>query len=175
MPSPNIDLPTAIALSADPQFVAMKESSGNIAQLADTINQTPLKVFSGDDTLILTTLLLGGHGAIATAAHIRPDLYVHLFNMVRAGQAEQSRAVFNHMLPLIRLLFSEPNPAPLKAVLAMQGRVQEELRLPMTTVSKTCKAKLAVALGQVMALPFWPVTSGRTFPEAEEWSESRER
>jgi 4-hydroxy-tetrahydrodipicolinate synthase len=178
----NIDLSTVIALSADPQFVAMKESSGNIAQLEDTINQTPLKVLSGDDTLILTTLCFGGHGAIAAAAHIRPDLYVHMYKLVRAGQLEQARAVFNRLLPLIRLLFSEPNPAPVKAVLALQGRVREELRLPMNSVSKTCKAKLAVALGQVMAIPpVWPITSSRSFPElrafyeSEQFSESGER
>jgi 4-hydroxy-tetrahydrodipicolinate synthase len=157
----NIDLSTVIALAGDPQFVAIKESSGNIAQLADIINQTPLKVFSGDDTLILTTLCFGGHGAISAAAHIRPDLYVHLYNLVRTGRLEQTRAVFNQLLPLIRLLFSEPNPAPIKAVLAMQGRICEELRLPMTAVSQTCRIKLAAALEQVMAIPALSGTSGQ--------------
>ncbi len=173
----HIELSSAIALSADPQFVAVKESSGNIAQLEEVIHQTPLKALSGDDTLIL-----GGYGVISAAAHIRPDLYVHLYQLIRAGQLEQARAVFKRMLPLIRLLFSEPNPAPIKAVLALQGRVREELRLPLSAVSKICKAKLAVALGQVMAIPpVWPVTSIRAFPESrafyesEEFSESGER
>lgn len=170
----NIDLPTVLALAADPQFVAIKESSGNIVQLKETIDRTPLKVFSGDDTLILTTLSLGGHGAISAAAHIRPDLYVHLYKLMHAGHPEQARAVFDRLLPLIRLLFSEPNPAPVKAALALQGRVREELRLPMTAVSEICKENLAAALEQVMAIPIYPATSGRTLPEPGEFSELEE-
>jgi len=149
----NIDLATAIALSANAQFVGIKESSGNLAQLAELIGKTPYKVLSGDDAQILTTLSFGGHGAISAAAHIRPDLYVHLYNLVRTGQMEQTRAVFVQLLPMIKLLFSEPNPAPVKAVLAMQGRVHEELRLPMTPVTKTCRLQLEAALGKVMSIP----------------------
>lgn len=162
----NIDLATAIALSDDPKFVAIKESSGNVAQLADFIGQTPLNVFSGDDTQILTALCFGGHGAISASAHIRPDLYLHLYNLVRTGQLEKTRAVFNQLLQLIRLLFSEPNPAPITAVLAMQGRMREELRLPMTPASKTCREKLAVALEQVMAIRVLPIASGNAPSES---------
>jgi 4-hydroxy-tetrahydrodipicolinate synthase len=155
----NIEQATAMALAADPNFVAIKQCGGNISRITDLLNQTSLKVFCGDDALIFTTLCLGGHGAISAAAHIRPDLYVRLFDLVRAGKIEQARTTFNALLPLIQHLFSEPNPGPVKAALALQGRIHEELRLPMTPISQAGKDKLASLLEQVMALPTWPILS----------------
>lgn len=149
----DIETETIMSLSADPHFVAIKNCGGNLSQLTDLINTTSLKVLCGDDALLFPTLCLGGHGAISAAAHIRPDLYVDIFDLVRSGKVKQARAVFNAMLPLIRILFSEPNPGPLKAALAMQGRIREELRLPMTPISRTGREKLASVMEQVMTLP----------------------
>lgn len=145
----NIELSTLITLSSDPRFVAIKESSSNIHQTVDCINQTQLQVLSGDDSLMLHTLCAGGIGAISAAAHIRPDLYVDIYNLVRSGNYEQAREIFNKLLPLIRLLFLEPNPGPLKAILASQGHIDESLRLPMTPVSAGYKEKLLIALAQI--------------------------
>ncbi|RJG07408.1 4-hydroxy-tetrahydrodipicolinate synthase [Noviherbaspirillum cavernae] len=149
----NIDAATALSLSADPRFAAIKECGGNMPQLAALINHTPLKVLCGDDALILVTLCLGGHGAITAAAHIRPDLFVRLFDLVRSNRIGQARTLFKAMLPLIQLLFSEPNPGPVKAALAMQGWIGDELRLPMTPMSADGKKALAIALERMMALP----------------------
>jgi 4-hydroxy-tetrahydrodipicolinate synthase len=142
-------------LAARPQFAAVKEAAGSIAQLTDLIEQTPLSVLCGDDTLLFASLCAGGHGAISAAAHVRPDLYIELFDLVRAQRLDQARALFRRLLPMIRLLFSEPNPAPLKAVLQMQGLIREELRLPMTPVSSSCRQQLAAALESLMALPVY--------------------
>ncbi|MES2106135.1 MAG: 4-hydroxy-tetrahydrodipicolinate synthase [Pseudomonadota bacterium] len=142
----NIDVGTVIALEQHANVVAIKECGGNLAQMAELINHTRLKVLCGDDALLFHSLCLGGHGAISAAAHIRPDLFVQLFELVRNGELASARTLFNHLLPLIQLLFSESNPAPVKAALAMQGRLQEELRLPMTPMSKTRRASLAHAL-----------------------------
>lgn len=155
----NIEQATIMALSVNPNFVAIKRCGGNLSKMTDIINNTLLRVLCGDDALIFATLCLGGHGAISAAAHIRPDLYVQIFDLVRAGKIEQARAVFNALLPLIRLLFTEPNPGPVKAALALQRRIREELRLPMTPISQIGKEKLASTLEQVMALPTWPTQS----------------
>jgi 4-hydroxy-tetrahydrodipicolinate synthase len=155
----NMEQATVMALAADPNFVAIKQCGGNISRIADLLNQTSLKVLCGDDALIFATLCLGGHGAISAAAHIRPDLYVRIFDLVRAGKIEQARATFNALLPLIQHLFSEPNPGPVKAALALQGRIHGELRLPMMAISQTGKDKLAAILERVMALPTWPTLS----------------
>jgi 4-hydroxy-tetrahydrodipicolinate synthase len=139
----NIELATVQELACNPRFVAIKECGSNINQLIDFINETPLAVFGGEDALILPTLCLGGRGAIAAAAHIRPDLFVALYDQVSAGNLAEARAIFQRLLPLIRVLFSEPNPGPVKAALAREGWLKDELRLPMTTVSVECKNRIA--------------------------------
>ena len=159
----NITTETVIALAADPQFVAIKESSGNVAQLAEIINSKSLKVLSGDDALFLTTLALCGHGAISAAAHIRPDLFVRIYELMKLGEAEQATTIFNALLPLIHILFSEPNPGPIKAALAMQGKIQQNLRLPMTPMSISGQEQLAGVLEDVMALPTYADRSNTTW------------
>lgn len=146
----NIDAATIAALAQDERFTAVKESSGQLSQVKEILDSTRLQLLSGDDALLLSTLMLGGHGAISAAAHIRPDLFVHLYDLIRAGRNEEAAELFNALLPLIRLLFSEPNPGPLKAALAMQGKLRETLRLPMTPMSAAGKDKLALVLQDVM-------------------------
>ncbi len=152
----NITLGTVELLAKNPQFVAIKESGGDVLQLTELVHNTELQVLCGDDTLILPTLLLGGHGAISAAAHIRPDLYVRLYALMRAGEVAQARAIFDNLLPLIRILFSEPNPAPAKAALALQNRLCNTLRLPMTPMSEGGQRRLAIALEQTMHLSRYP-------------------
>lgn len=149
----NIEPETVRALSRNRQFVAIKESgAGNLDQLTRLINDTPLKVLSGEDSLIFITCCLGGHGAISAAAHIRPDLYGQMVQAIRVGDLARARQIDNGLRPLIRQLFSEPNPAPLKAALAIQGLIHEEVRLPMTTASSACRDKLESILSEVMAM-----------------------
>ena len=148
-----LELSTVLTLAENPQFVAIKKCGGHSLQVAELINQTSLNVLSGDDASLFTTLCLGGQGAISAAAHIRPDLFIQVFQWVQMGQIEQARAVFNALLPLIKLLFSEPNPSPVKAALALQGHIQEELRLPMLPMSTEGKDKLRIVLDQVMNIP----------------------
>lgn len=148
----NIDAATVTTLAMDPHFVAIKESSGDVSQLMKIINSTSLKVLSGDDALLLTTLDLGGHGAISAGAHIRPDLFVRIVDLMRAGQTEQASIIFHALLPLIRQLFSEPNPGPIKAALAIQGKMNDNLRLPMTPMSSAGKDKLVEILQEVADL-----------------------
>ena len=149
----NIDLNTVIALERHANVIAIKECGGNLTQMAELINRSGLQVLCGDDAMLFHTLCLGGHGAISAAAHIRPDLFVQLFELTRTGDIASARALFNQLLPIIQLLFSEPNPAPVKAALAMLGQIQEELRVPMTPMSKPGRGKLSDALVTLMALP----------------------
>ena len=143
----NVELATLQALCrACPNVVAIKESGGNINQLMDLIRDTRLQVLSGEDHLIYTALCLGGAGAIAAAAHVRPELCVAMYRAFRAGRLDEARAISYRLLPLIRLLFAEPNPGPIKAVLALEGLIAEELRLPMTPVSEACRQALREAL-----------------------------
>lgn len=152
----NIEPATVAELGRDGRFVAIKEACGNLNQVTELLLETRLDVLSGDDALLLATLCLGGHGAISAAAHIRPDLYVQLYELVKSGHLGAARELFKCLLPMIRLLFSESNPGPLKAALAMQGKMENTLRLPMTPMSAAGQDKLAAAMQLLMDIPPWP-------------------
>ena len=142
----NMEVSTVAALAQDSRIIGIKESNPDIAQLQNIVKYTKLKIFAGDDSLLLQTMNTGGIGAISAAAHIRPNLYVKIYNLVVAGKHAEACMLFNTLLPLIQLLFMQPNPAPVKALLAHQGRIAEELRLPMTAVTEGHKTKLIKAL-----------------------------
>lgn len=148
----NLELATARRLAERPQFAAIKEAGGSLRQMTDLVQQTPLAMLCGDDALLFSSLRIGGHGAISASAHIRPDLYVRLYELARAQRIDEARDLSRKLLPMIRLLFSEPNPAPLKAALAMQGLLRDELRLPMTPATSQCKERLAAALEALEAI-----------------------
>jgi 4-hydroxy-tetrahydrodipicolinate synthase len=149
----NIGLDTFKRLAENPRLVAVKESGGgNLDQLFDLITQTPFKILTGEDHLVFVNACLGGHGAIAAAAHLRPDVYVRTLQLVEAGRIAEARSTFAPLAPLIRALFAEPNPGPVKAALALQGLISEELRLPMTPVSHACREQLRGLLQEAGAL-----------------------
>ncbi len=147
-----MEVSTLAALAKDSRIIGIKESSSDATQLQCIVQRTKLKLFAGDDALLLQTMNAGGIGAISAAAHIRTDLYVKTYNLVTAGKHAEACLLFNILLPLIQLLFAEPNPAPVKALLAYQGGIEEELRLPMTPVTESHKRKLIKALQRVNEL-----------------------
>jgi 4-hydroxy-tetrahydrodipicolinate synthase len=148
----NLEPATVAQLAASGRFPALKESSGNIPQLINLIETAPLEVLSGDDSLLLATLLLGGTGGICACAHVRPDLFVALVKLVGQGRIADAQALSHQLQPLIGLLFAEPNPAPVKAMLAMQGLIGDALRLPMMPVSAANRQLLADELRRVSAI-----------------------
>jgi len=151
----NIEFETVKALSQygqHEQILAIKECNGKLEQTARLIKQTKLQVLCGDDVSLFDFLSIGGHGAISAAAHLRPDLFSYLRHLIIAGETSAAVLLFNQMLPMIRLLFCEPNPAPIKAALSLLGYLQEECRLPMTPMSKVGKQFLARELEVFMAI-----------------------
>jgi 4-hydroxy-tetrahydrodipicolinate synthase len=89
------------------------------------------------------TLCLGGSGAIAASAHVRPERFVALYRALAAGRLDEGRRIFHALAPLIQTLFAEPNPAPVKALLAAQGLIRDELRMPMTRAGDALRERLA--------------------------------
>lgn len=148
----NLDTSTVAQLATTGRFPAIKESTGDIPQLINLIETASLEVLSGDDSLLLVTLLLGGTGGICASAHVRPDLFVALHRYVRQGRIADAQALSRQLQPLIGLLFSEPNPAPVKAMLAMQGLIGDALRLPMMPVSAVNRQLLDDELQRVSAI-----------------------
>jgi 4-hydroxy-tetrahydrodipicolinate synthase len=141
-----IDRTTFDRLAQHPRIAAVKDCGGGLATTMALIAETGLDVLAGEDQQILATLCLGGSGAISAAAHIHPEWYVRIAQLVKAGELDQARTLFYRLLPLIRSLFEEPNPGPLKAALAMMGEMRNELRTPMQAASPALKERLTPLL-----------------------------
>lgn len=142
----NIEPDTMRAIARHERIVALKDCGGNQAATMQLIADNVLDVLAGEDLQLLSTLCLGGSGAILASAHIRPDLFVRLARHVQDDELHAARQMFYRLRPVIELLFEEPNPAPIKAALAMMGLVREELRAPMQAASAALKEKLSHAL-----------------------------
>ncbi|MES2039549.1 MAG: 4-hydroxy-tetrahydrodipicolinate synthase [Pseudomonadota bacterium] len=145
----NMELPTLQQLARHPNIVAIKDCGGNLQASMQLIMDGDIQVLAGEDHQLFSTLCLGGAGGILASAHLRPDLFLRLQAQINAGQLEQARVIFYHLLPVMQALFEEPNPAPLKAALAASGAMQACLRAPMQTASTETASKLLHAMAQL--------------------------
>ena len=137
-----LELDTLLTLAAHPRIQAVKDCAGSLDTTLALIRDGRLQVLTGEDINIFNTLCLGGSGAIAASAHLRPERFVALYRALSAGQLDEGRRIFHELAPLIQALFAEPNPAPVKALLAAQGLIRDELRMPMTRAGDELVARL---------------------------------
>jgi 4-hydroxy-tetrahydrodipicolinate synthase len=140
----NLEPATVLRLAEIPNIIAIKESSGNIAQITELITQAPrgFSILSGDDGITLPVLALGGAGLISVASNAIPAPMVQMVAAALSGDWPTARAINAKYLKLMKAHFSEPSPAPIKAVLALMGRIEERLRLPMVPVTPSTRQKL---------------------------------
>ncbi|MFT4068441.1 4-hydroxy-tetrahydrodipicolinate synthase [Paraburkholderia sp.] len=136
---------TLLTLAAHPRIRAIKDCAGSLDTTLALIRDGRLQVLAGDDLAIFNTLCAGGSGAIAASAHWRPERFVALYRALAEGRLAEGRRIFHALVPQIQLAFAEPNPAPVKALLAAEGWIRNELRMPMTRAS-------AALTGQLVAL-----------------------
>jgi 4-hydroxy-tetrahydrodipicolinate synthase len=141
-----IELDTLLTLAGHPGIRAIKDCAGSLDTTLALILDGRLDVLAGDDLTMFNTLCLGGQGAIAASAHLRPADFVAMYRELRAGRLEQGRALFHELAPLIRALSSEPNPAPVKSALSILELIEDELRVPMTRATTTLRTLLAELL-----------------------------
>ncbi|WP_211472262.1 4-hydroxy-tetrahydrodipicolinate synthase [Collimonas humicola] len=137
-----IELQTLLTLAAHPQIQAVKDCSGSPATTQALIANGRLQVLAGEDGNVFNTLCMGGSGAIAASAHVQPQRFVALYRAVSEQRLHDARAIFHELAPLIRLMFAEASPGPVKAMLAQQGWISDELRAPMTKASPALRAQL---------------------------------
>ena len=126
-----MELATLRTIAEHERIVAIKDCGGDLGLTMQLIADGKLAVMAGEDQQALSTLCLGGAGVIAASAHIRPDLFVRLHTLVKEGKLDEARRIFYRLLPMIHLAFREPNPGPVKAALALLGKMSDELRAPM--------------------------------------------
>jgi 4-hydroxy-tetrahydrodipicolinate synthase len=144
----NILPKTFTRLAEIEEVVGVKESCGDLDQIAELISRVPedFAVLSGDDWAVLPLLAIGGHGVISTSSNLVPNDVVELVRAWRSGDPVRARDVYYQLRPVIEVLFCETNPIPLKTALALRGLISDELRLPLTPMSQPAKERLQVAL-----------------------------
>jgi 4-hydroxy-tetrahydrodipicolinate synthase len=144
----NIAPETIAKLAEIPHIVAIKEASGSLDQVSRTVQLcgSKLTVLSGDDSLTLPIMSLGGRGAIAVVSNLVPELLRKLVDAALADDYASAREQHYALLPLMQAMGLETNPIPVKAALGLLGRCSPELRLPLTSLREENVASLRKAL-----------------------------
>ncbi len=146
--SVNIAPETMARLAQLSNIVGVKEASGSLDQISRIIELcgADFTVLAGDDSLTVPIMAIGGRGAIAVISNILPHKLVRLINAANSGDFATARTIHYELLPVMRALFLETNPIPVKAALAMMGLIHDELRLPLTTITAENRETLAAVL-----------------------------
>ncbi len=144
----NIDAATQLRLAAHGNVKAVKEASGNIAQVMEILHGRPagFEVLSGDDALTLPFMALGADGVVSVISNQLPREMHDLAAACRRGDFAAARAIHYRLLELMQLNFVESNPIPVKTSLALMGLCQESFRLPMCPPTDSTREKLRAAL-----------------------------
>lgn len=142
-------LPGTLAqLASVENVVGVKEACGDIDQIAHVVADCPdeFAVLSGDDAMTLPLIAVGGTGVISTTSNVAPTQMLTLTRAALAGDLAAARAAHQELLPLFDALFCETNPIPLKAAIALQGHISDEIRLPLTPITDANRERLSVVL-----------------------------
>jgi len=141
--------PETLARLAEVKNIAgVKEATGSVDQAIDVIRLCGdrFAVYSGEDSLIFSLMALGGKGVISTVANVAPKETAQLTEACLHGNWEKGREIQFKLLPLIRSLFIETNPIPVKTALSLMGKCTAELRLPLTPMTEGNLKKLTLAM-----------------------------
>ena len=150
--SSNISADTTLRLARDVEnIVAVKEASGNLSQIMEILRGRPegFRVISGDDSLTLALIALGGDGLISVASNEAPEMMSRLNDLALAGQWDEARALHYKLLPLMEGNFIESSPGPVKAGLALMGMIEENLRLPLVPVQEKTRNRMREILAEI--------------------------
>jgi len=133
-------------------IVGIKEASGSIDQITRIIELTKnedFAVLSGDDGMTLPILSIGGSGVISVVANVAPKLVVSMVEAFRNGDRNRAKELHMTLAPLIRAMFLETNPVPVKKAIELIGLPAGDLRLPLATISADNEKKLKIALNDL--------------------------
>ena len=146
--SKNIEPETIARLGEFEQFTMVKEATGSLDQASEILNTTELTLLSGDDSLTLPLLSIGGEGVISVVGNIVPTDMIQLVDAYRSGDATVATKMHHRLFPLCRdLLGIATNPIPIKTAMQLLHRDSGEMRLPMTPLEDAALAALRKTLG----------------------------
>jgi len=139
----NLEPETVERLSEIGPIVAVKEAAGSIDQVSELIDRTDLTILSGDDSLTLPMLAVGAEGVVSVIANLVPRDVMAMVEAFQSGRVDEARAWHARLFPLCRdMLALAPNPIPIKTAMAVLGRGNGELRLPLCPIDAQARAVL---------------------------------
>ncbi len=127
-------------------IVAIKEATGDIDQASQIINLCDITVLSGDDSLTLPIMSIGGKGVVSVVANILPGEISELTSSILKGEIENSQRLHKSLFPLCKAMFIETNPIPVKTAMKLLGRLNGEMRLPLCNMSEEHEKQLKKVL-----------------------------
>ena len=145
----NIEASTILKMAAEiPSIMAVKEASGNLAQIMEIARNKPqgFSLLSGDDALTLPMMSVGGDGCISVVANETPKDFSDMVRCCLKGKWDKALVLHNKLLPLMNVNFIEANPIPVKAAVAMMGMIEEVYRLPLVPIGDKNREKLKAVL-----------------------------
>ncbi|MBZ5706360.1 MAG: 4-hydroxy-tetrahydrodipicolinate synthase [Acidobacteriia bacterium] len=169
----NIEPATLARLAEVPNVLGVKEASGNMAQIAEVCNAVPehFLVFSGDDAITLPVIALGGVGIISVASNEIPHEMAEMTRAALNNDWDTARRLHRKYLALMQANFIESNPLPVKAVLAMMGKIEEVYRLPLLPMRRDTRSRLqkVVTEAGLVTKPAAPAADVVDFYIYENW------
>jgi 4-hydroxy-tetrahydrodipicolinate synthase len=150
----NVEAATTLALAEHANITAVKEASGNMAQIAEIIRNKPenFTVLSGDDGLTLSVMAEGGDGVVSVTSNVVPKLASRVVELYDEGDVEGAREIAHQLAAWTSAAFVESNPIPVKAALAMMGKAANVLRLPLVPMAESNNEVVRGALRKAGAL-----------------------
>ncbi len=147
----NCEPGTVARLAQIPNIVAIKEASGSLDQMSQIRKLTPPEflMYSGDDSLTLPLLAVGGHGVVSVASHLVGREIREMIEAFFAGDVRKATALHLRLLPLFKVIFITSNPTPVKAALAMAGFDVGGLRLPLVEATPKEREQIAAVLKEL--------------------------
>ena len=159
----NLEPATVLRLiEAAPNIEAVKESSGNLPQITELMTLAPagFRVYAGDDNMTLGVLGVGGAGLVSVVSNIIPAEMAEMVRAALGNDWSTARRINRKYFRLIQGIFRETSPGPVKAILAMMGRIEEQYRLPMVPVAAATRAFLERLAGELGLLVDGPKVEG---------------
>ncbi|MBN1195645.1 MAG: 4-hydroxy-tetrahydrodipicolinate synthase [Methanomicrobiaceae archaeon] len=147
----NLPVDLVCELARHPNIVGIKEASGNITQVSEIIEGTRDEDFlllSGDDAMTLPMLALGGAGVISVAANVEPALMVQLYERYTEGKIQEAQNIHYALSPLMRAMFIDTNPIPVKRAVGLRGMAAGPVRLPLDDLDDAKVKTLSGVLAQ---------------------------
>lgn len=150
----NMKTETTLRLAEIPNVTAVKEASGDLAQIIDIKRQAPedFTVLSGNDDQTLPLMACGADGVISVASNVAPEQMKALTRAVAASDLKEAIRLNNSLMPLYHACFVESNPIPVKAALSLMGLCRDEMRLPLIAATGGTRTLLADVLRKLELL-----------------------